>query len=484
MNVQSIGANGLNIKPGYAYYLLIVELIVYFTIALRRLYTLYKEASTSETQKQQIKYIFIGIVLTAIPAIITSIVLPLLNNGASTLAAYYGPNSAVILAVFTSIAIIRHGLLDIRLVVARSVGYVLTLAAITVIFIFPAILFTTKILHGTIPTSTAIFLGIVTCIVAIIFQFLKATFDKVTRRIFFRDYYNFQDVLDELGDLLVRSIDLSEIKSGSSKILGKPLKSSFIKYALLTDKDQEQAGLTEKLLQFKANVISTDDLDISKHQDVYTGLNDASVSLAIRLRTTKEDLGFMMVGYKKSGSLYTQTDSRLLTIAADEVAVGLQNALRFEEIQQFNITLQDRVDEATIKLRRANEKLRALDETKDDFISMASHQLRTPLTSIKGYLSMVLEGDVGKITKPQKDMLGQAFFSSQRMVYLIADLLNVSRLKTGKFIIESNPVNLSELVQQELSQLDETTNQRTLPLLTISQRPFLPLCLMKLRHVR
>ena len=97
------------------------------------------------------------------------------------------------------------------------------------------------------------------------------------------------------------------------------------------------------------------------------------------------------------------------------------------------------MDEATLKLRRANEKLRALDETKDDFISMASHQLRTPLTSVKGYLSMVLEGDVGNITKAQKDMLNQAFFSSQRMVYIIADLLNVSRLKTGKFIIREKP---------------------------------------------
>jgi signal transduction histidine kinase len=95
---------------------------------------------------------------------------------------------------------------------------------------------------------------------------------------------------------------------------------------------------------------------------------------------------------------------------------------------------------------------------------MASHQLRTPLTSVKGYLSMVLDGDVGKISKPQKEMLAQAFFSSQRMVYLIADLLNVSRLKTGKFIIEPGPVNLAEMVDQELSQLDETASSKSLTL--------------------
>jgi signal transduction histidine kinase len=95
---------------------------------------------------------------------------------------------------------------------------------------------------------------------------------------------------------------------------------------------------------------------------------------------------------------------------------------------------------------------------------MASHQLRTPLTSVKGYLSMILEGDAGKVTGTQKEMLGQAFFSSQRMVYLIADLLNVSRLKTGKFVIERAPVNLATVVEQELSQLEETAKSRQLTL--------------------
>src|SRR4029077_9990648 len=63
-----------------------------------------------------------------------------------------------------------------------------------------------------------------------------------------------------------------------------------------------------------------------------------------------------------------------------------------------------------------------------------------------------------------KKLLEQSFFSSQRMVYLIADLLNVSRLKTGKFVIERSPTNLAELVGQELSQLVETARVKSLTL--------------------
>jgi signal transduction histidine kinase len=138
----------------------------------------------------------------------------------------------------------------------------------------------------------------------------------------------------------------------------------------------------------------------------------------------------------------------------------MQNALHFEEIQKFNATLQEKVDAATRKLRTTNEKLKKLDETKDEFISMASHQLRTPLTSVKGYLSMVLEGDAGPLKPQQEELLKQSYMSSQRMVNLIADLLNLSRLNTGKFVIDAAPTDLRVVVDQEVSQLRESAKSK------------------------
>ncbi|NBW29072.1 sensor histidine kinase, partial [bacterium] len=113
------------------------------------------------------------------------------------------------------------------------------------------------------------------------------------------------------------------------------------------------------------------------------------------------------------------------------------------------------IDEATSKLKSANSKLRLEDQNKDDFISMASHQLRTPLTSVKGYISMLLDEDAGKINKTQREMLDQAFYASSKMVYLIADLLNISRLKSGKFVITPSQINLNEIVSQEIDQLKD-----------------------------
>jgi signal transduction histidine kinase len=173
----------------------------------------------------------------------------------------------------------------------------------------------------------------------------------------------------------------------------------------------------------------------------------------MKLLARRRLVGLLVVGFPTAITELNQADAKLLDRLTESIGVALDNKLLFEENQHVLKQLKD-----------TNAKLRELDETKDDFISMASHQLRTPLTSVKGYISMVLEGDGGNITHMQREMLGQAFFSSQRMVYLIADLLNVSRLKTGKFIIDPTPVNLAEVVAEELGQLEETAASRSVKL--------------------
>jgi signal transduction histidine kinase len=77
---------------------------------------------------------------------------------------------------------------------------------------------------------------------------------------------------------------------------------------------------------------------------------------------------------------------------------------------------------------------------------------------------MVLDGDAGKINGMQRKLLNQSFISAQRMVYLISDLLNVSRLRTGKFLIEPISTNLADVIKGEVNQLIETAEGRNLTL--------------------
>lgn len=87
-----------------------------------------------------------------------------------------------------------------------------------------------------------------------------------------------------------------------------------------------------------------------------------------------------------------------------------------------------------------------MDKAKTEFVSLASHQLRTPLTSIKWITEMFLNGDIGPITATQKDSLKIVNKASQRMVALIRALLNVSRLELGTFSITTEPLEISKVV--------------------------------------
>ncbi|HSW80337.1 MAG TPA: GAF domain-containing sensor histidine kinase [Candidatus Saccharimonadales bacterium] len=173
----------------------------------------------------------------------------------------------------------------------------------------------------------------------------------------------------------------------------------------------------------------------------------------VKLSARQKVVGAILAGFYSTADQLTDSDTLLLNRVSESVGVALDNKILAEENSRV-----------LRQLKKSNTKLRLLDQTKDDFISMASHQLRTPLTSVKGYLSLVIDGDAGEISDSQRKLLTQAFFSSQRMVFLIADLLNVSRLKTGKFIIERTFVNLAEIIEQELAQLVETAKGRDLTL--------------------
>jgi signal transduction histidine kinase len=92
------------------------------------------------------------------------------------------------------------------------------------------------------------------------------------------------------------------------------------------------------------------------------------------------------------------------------------------------------------------EQLRALDQTKSEFLSTVSHELRTPLTSIAGYLELILDGEAGEVPPEQERMLRAIRHNAGRLRVLIEDLLTLSRIETGAFRTGRIPVDLRDLV--------------------------------------
>jgi len=190
------------------------------------------------------------------------------------------------------------------------------------------------------------------------------------------------------------------------------------------------------------------------------------IGLILRMRAEEETIGYMLISHRRRRSIFTVNDERFVGLVADQLAIAVSNAKRHDEIRRFNSTLKHKIHQATKDLTETNTKLKALDINKDEFISMASHQLRTPLTSVKGYISMLLDGDLGEIPNGQKKALAQALDSSQRMVYIISDLLNASRLQVGKFYTERSKANLADIVKSEIERLHKRARAKKITVKT------------------
>ena len=99
------------------------------------------------------------------------------------------------------------------------------------------------------------------------------------------------------------------------------------------------------------------------------------------------------------------------------------------------------------EIERLYAELKVLDKAKSEFISMASHQLRTPLTAIKGYISMFLEGMFNHLSPKAREKMENVFYSNERLIKIVNDLLNISKIELGKMELEKENVQIEDLIQ-------------------------------------
>ena len=129
-----------------------------------------------------------------------------------------------------------------------------------------------------------------------------------------------------------------------------------------------------------------------------------------------------------------------------------------------NARLYSSLEERTKQLRELNEKLKELDHLKDDFVSVASHELRTPMTAIRSYLWMALKGRGGELTEKQQYYLNRAYTSTVRLINLVNDMLNISRIESGRIQVTIQKTDLIELVESVISEVKPRADELGLTL--------------------
>ncbi len=145
-----------------------------------------------------------------------------------------------------------------------------------------------------------------------------------------------------------------------------------------------------------------------------------------------------------------------------------------EELKELTETLEERVEERTKELREAYEKLKKLDQVKSEFVSIASHQLRTPLTAIKGYLSMITDGTYGKVPLKIRGKMKNVIESNERLIRLVNEMLSLSRIETGKMKLELEKINLEKIIEQVVSDFGIVAKNNNLYLKLLKPKDKLP----------
>lgn len=225
------------------------------------------------------------------------------------------------------------------------------------------------------------------------------------------------------------------------------------------------------------NVLFVDYIATSSHYQIYSLLGTFSPLLIIlfpgyailryRLFNTKvfaaETFSFIILSITFVqifvSDNFPQIIVRSLTFFAMFFMLGLfvksvgREVKRKEELQ----VLSD-------KLAVANERLQQLDLEKSEFISIASHQLRTPLTAIKGYISLVLEGSYGEVPASIQDIMNKVYTVNDRLTHLVEDLLNVSRIEAGRIQYNFEPTHLEGLVGELVDMFTLTAKNKGLSL--------------------
>ncbi len=260
-----------------------------------------------------------------------------------------------------------------------------------------------------------------------------------------------QALFDMVATLITSTYDLDTLVNSSLDMLRRELKAAYVKIVLI---DREELLFFNSVGKHEEKMYPNDiprlealsppraavllDLPESELKKWMSGF---SISLLFKLEVRGNRVGYLFLGKTETGENYTKDDLETLAIVVDQLAVAFANALAVRRISAFNEELKLEVEKATKELAKANEDLKQLDKLKDEFVSMASHELKSPLNAVKNFLWLAI--NKGK-EEPAKmdDYLNVAFKATEQVLFLVNDLLDVSRIESGRIQLNIETVNL------------------------------------------
>lgn len=468
------------LKPA-DYFIFSAHFILFFYGAL--MIVLKKTLRAQGIVRNQLRYIFLGILVASIFGVWFDLILPWIHNYQLI---WIGPPFTIFMVGCMGYAIVRHRLLDIRLVVARSISYSLLVSVLGLIYAGGLFLIGTYITKQPSGSTDLIVSSLLALLIAFTFQPLLRFFERTTDSIFFKNRYDSDHLLKELGKIMTSALELDQLVVPLLQILTEEMKINSGTIVLINKSEiiwQKTVGQNNSPVFDKQRIIplinaAFDSRDKVAAMLVFEEMEESPLKEIMRqyglsivnpLIVDNQLIGAVLLSDKSSGDIYSGEDINVLKILGPEAAITVRNALSYEQIKRFNITLKEEVGRSTKDLKDANFKLRELDQLKDDFVSIASHELRTPMTAIKSYLWMAINRPDIKLSEKMTRYISRAYISTERLINLVNDMLNVSRIESGRIEVRPETFDMQALVADVLTEVGTKAAEKSLHLRSLGQ---------------
>lgn len=492
-NVQSVEIleNGINYSPGWLYIVFGIYLGVFLLYSFILLIKKYIELRG--VLKSQVAFLGIGMAASFLTAILATLVLPLLGY---TELSFIGPISPIFFTMATTYSLLRHRLFGMKFVLGRTL-FILLVSLIPYAWFFAVYFFQTE-LWGSVYSIGSLISGFLISIAFVYFLlFARNKISNFIESKIINVGFNPQKMIEEVGEKLGGTLDLLKVAGVIVDALKKTYNSDVSSLVLISldarsiilNKPELNNIDSGKLLSFCAKLskilsdpdtaepIILEEVILAGSAYRYFGskyLNEVvdfmknnSINTIFPLNRKTQAIGYVFLGSKSDNSLYNSQDLDFVRAIVLSASVAIGRALLYEEVQQFGAKLQKEVDIATKKLKVQNEQLKELDKMKDDLISIAGHELRTPATVAKGNLYLLKK----KFNSPdRRKYLERATDAIEREAELVTILLEASRIGKDTLELIVEPLQLEQLAKEAVEDHKSSAEKKGLKLTFIAPK--------------